>query len=81
MKERIPHSKLFDIEEIRDKNSKYPRMLPSLEDWRKNMRILGIRKNNIVILYDDFGVTGACRAWWMFKYFGHEKAYIMNGKF
>ncbi len=43
------------------------------------MRLLSINREDKVVIYDDFGIAGACRAYWLFKTFGHKNAYILNG--
>ena len=39
----------------------------------------GVNNNSKVIIYDTRGVWSSPRLWWMFKYFGFNNAYILNG--
>jgi 3-mercaptopyruvate sulfurtransferase SseA len=34
-----------------------------------------------IIIYDDFGIAAACRAYFMFQIFNHPNAFILNGGF
>jgi thiosulfate/3-mercaptopyruvate sulfurtransferase len=43
------------------------------------MKRLNILPSDDVIVYDDFGVAGACRAYYMFDVFNHKNVYILNG--
>lgn len=68
----------FDTE-ICDQKSHLPHMLPSAEHFEKAVKQLGINQNSIVVCYDRMGIFSSPRAWWMFKIFGHENVFILNG--
>ncbi len=55
-------------------------MLPSAEDFAASMSGLGIRKEDIVVVYDtkELGIFSAPRVGWMLKVFGHPKVHILN---
>lgn len=55
--------------------------LPDLEDFRDNMSKLGIGNSSTVIVYDNGCLDMAGRLWWMLKYIGLEKVYILGGGF
>ena len=78
---RIPGAIYFDIEDICDKKSKLPHMLPNQKYFEKKVSSLGIESNHTVIIYCKEGVLSSPRVWWMFKYYGHEKVFILNGGF
>ena len=40
---------------------------------------LGIRNDDVAVLYDDTSSLFAARAFWVLKYYGHEDARILNG--
>jgi thiosulfate/3-mercaptopyruvate sulfurtransferase len=40
---------------------------------------LGISEKDHLVVYDSAGLGPACRAYWTFKVFGHEKISILNG--
>ena len=43
------------------------------------MRSFGVNDDSIIIIYDTLGIYSSPRVWWLFKYFGHEKTFILNG--
>ena len=56
-------------------------MLPSKSIFEKKISDLGIKSNDIIIVYCREGVLSSPRVWWMFKYFGHKKVFVLNGGF
>ncbi|WP_025688317.1 sulfurtransferase [Paenibacillus zanthoxyli] len=38
----------------------------------------GISRDSIVVAYDDQGGAFASRLWWMLRYLGHDKVYVMD---
>jgi thiosulfate/3-mercaptopyruvate sulfurtransferase len=75
----IPGAVFFDIDEIADTDSDLPHMLPSAEKFSARVRKLGLGDGNRIVVYDGGGVAAACRAWWMFKVFGHEDVVVLDG--
>lgn len=53
--------------------------LPSIERLTNTFRKLSINNDSIVIAYDEGDLAGASRLWWILKYLGHEKVYILDG--
>ncbi|KAG9295131.1 hypothetical protein G9A89_006112 [Geosiphon pyriformis] len=76
---RIRGARFFGIDEIKDRNSNLPHMLPSPEDFAKAVGNLGISETDHIIAYDSIGVFSAPRAYWTFKVFGHEKVSVLDG--
>ena len=56
-------------------------MLLSKSIFENKVSDLGIKSNDIIIVYCKEGVLSSPRVWWMFKYFGHKKVFILNGGF
>ena len=79
MKKRIPKAVFFDIDDICDNRSFLPHMLPSTSVFEKKISELGIKSSDNIIIYCREGVMSSPRVWWMFKYFGHKKVFILNG--
>ena len=79
--QHIPGARYFDIDEISDKNSSLPHMLPSSEYFSCCVEELGISNSNQVIVYDFEGLFSAPRVWWMFRAFGHSNVSILSGGF
>lgn len=80
-KERIPTARYFDYDEISDKTSSLPHMLPNNEVFSKLISPFNLTKEDPIVVYDDFGVIGACRVYWMLKTFGFENVKVLDGGF
>ncbi len=75
----IPGAVFFDIDEISDKDSGLPHMLPSPEKFSSRVRKLGLGDGNRIIVYDGAGLFSAARVWWMFKVMGHQDVAVLDG--
>lgn len=53
--------------------------LPNMEKFIDDMKKLGIRDGSTVVIYDDGDLAMAGRLWWMLKYIGFPKAYVLDG--
>jgi thiosulfate/3-mercaptopyruvate sulfurtransferase len=76
---RIPGAVFFDIDDISDKNSSLPHMLPSPEQFSSQMRKMGIGDGMRVIIYDASGMFSAARVWWTLRAMGNEDVAVLNG--
>lgn len=52
--------------------------LPDISKFTATLSKVGINRESIVVAYDDQGGAYASRLWWMLKYLGHERVYIMD---
>ena len=77
--QHIPNARFFDIDQISDKKSSLPHMLPDKEYFSKMVSSLGIKNDDTVIVYDNSIFFSSARAWWMFKIFGHDNIRIIDG--
>jgi thiosulfate/3-mercaptopyruvate sulfurtransferase len=77
--ERIRNAVYFDINDIADKSSDLPHMLPSAKDFGQLLGDLGISSSNNIVVYTSSNCFSAARAWWMFRAFHHKKVSILNG--
>lgn len=75
----LPGAVFFDIDAICDPGAILPHMLPSPADFATAVGALGIGNAHRVICYDDGRHMGACRAWWMFRLYGHDRVAVLNG--
>jgi len=78
-KKHIPNSVFFDVNKIADPNNPLPHMIPSKELFSLMMRNLGINNRDEIIIYDNSPLLSSARAWFLFRYFGHENIFILNG--
>ncbi|RRT80392.1 hypothetical protein BHE74_00021859 [Ensete ventricosum] len=56
-----------------------PHMLPSEEAFAAAVSALGIYNRDGVVVYDGKGIFSAARVWWMFRVFGHDKVWVLDG--
>lgn len=76
---RISGAQFFDIDAISDPHSPLPHMLPTAESFKASVEALGVGSDNIVVVYDVMGLSSAARAWWMFRVFGHDNVFVLDG--
>ncbi len=76
---RIPGAQFFDIDDISDKTTPLPHMLPSSRVFAAKAGALGISNSSRIVCYDSVGLFSAARAWWMFKVFGHDTVAVLDG--
>lgn len=75
----IPGALFFDVDEISDQTSDLPHMLPSEEAFAAAVSALGIENKDGVVVYDGKGIFSAARVWWMFRAFGHDRVWVLDG--
>ena len=78
-KKHIPNAIFFDINKIADPNNSLPHMIPSKDLFSKMMQNIGLNKDDEIIIYDNSTLLSSARAWFLFRYFGHDKIFIMQG--
>jgi thiosulfate/3-mercaptopyruvate sulfurtransferase len=77
---QIKDAGYFDIDLVADPNSPLSHMLPPPALFEEKIRMLGINNQDKVIIYDAKGMAlAAARVWWMFRVFGHDNVYVLNG--
>ncbi|GAD98725.1 thiosulfate sulfurtransferase, putative [Paecilomyces variotii No. 5] len=79
-KQHIPGSIFFDMDMVTDTTSPYPQMLPTASQFAAYMGQLGIRPDDILVVYDafDVGTYSAPRVAWTCRYFGHQAVHVLN---
>jgi len=76
----IPGAVFWDLDELSDRSSPLPHMLPPLPDLARAIGILGIGNRDRVVVYDGSGTTmSAARVWWTLRLLGHESVAVLNG--
>jgi thiosulfate/3-mercaptopyruvate sulfurtransferase len=55
--------------------------LPSTAAFETAMREAGVRGDADVVVYDDADATVAARAWWLLRYHGHGRVWVLDGGF
>ncbi|KAL1814149.1 hypothetical protein ACET3Z_024214 [Daucus carota] len=75
----IPGALFFDVDGISDQATNLPHMLPSEDAFAAAVSALGIENKDGVVVYDGKGIFSAARVWWMFRVFGHDKIWVLDG--
>jgi thiosulfate/3-mercaptopyruvate sulfurtransferase len=77
---RIPGAKFFEIDEIADKSSGFPHMMPTNAIFESFMRRLNQENDDeLVVCYDRLGMLSAPRAWFTFLAFGKKNVAVLDG--
>src|ERR1700724_130299 len=62
--EHIPGALFFDIDDIADKTTPLPHMLPPADVFARRMKEMGIGDGMHIVAYDSEGIYSAARVWW-----------------
>ena len=80
MQAHLPGAVFWEMDAFSDRQSPYPHMLPTPEDFARYMGSLGIAETDTVLIYDTAGIFSAPRLWWMLQLMGHVgDVYILQG--
>jgi thiosulfate/3-mercaptopyruvate sulfurtransferase len=55
--------------------------LPSAESFGEAMRAAGVCAQRPVVVYDGGNSMAAARGWWLLRYFGHPRVFVLDGGF
>ena len=75
----IPGAVFFDIDEIADRTTDLPHMLPTPEAFAKAAGALGLRREATIVLYDAQGIFSAPRVWWTLRIMGFPDVRVLDG--
>lgn len=75
----IPGAVFFDIDAIADTSQNLPHMLPSPEEFAREMGRMGIGDGARIVIYDGAGLFSAPRVWWTFRTMGARDVVILEG--
>ncbi len=76
----VPGAQLFSIDAASDATSPLPHTLPPASQFADYASSLGISTDDHVVVYDASGVNfSAPRAWWTFRFFGHDRVSVLDG--
>lgn len=79
-RKHIPGSTHVDlVEEISDRSSPFPFMVPSPGQFSEVMSALGVADGTRVVVYDSLMNVWAARVWWMLRAFGFDNAAVLDG--
>ncbi|MGB5357125.1 MAG: rhodanese-like domain-containing protein, partial [Eudoraea sp.] len=61
----IHGTRYFDLKNtFRDLSNPLPNTLPNPEEFQKNVRLLCVNKDSIIVVYDRKGIYFSPRVWW-----------------
>jgi thiosulfate/3-mercaptopyruvate sulfurtransferase len=75
----IPGATRFDLDAISDHANPLPHMLPTAEQFARDIGVLGFSETDTIVVYDGLGMFSSPRVWWTFRLFGAEKVFILEG--
>lgn len=82
LQKHISGARFLNLETLNDKETTLPNMLMrDAEAINKIVGSLGISNDHKIIFYDNSPLHTSCRAYWMFKVFGHNthQMYVLDG--
>lgn len=78
-KRHIPGAVFFPIDEIADRRTSLPHMLPEPKEFEAAVGALGVSEHDRIVVYDDQGLFSAARVWWTFRAMGHDDVAVLDG--
>ncbi len=78
--EHIPGARFFDFDgKICAPDSDLPHMMPSAKIFTRELQVLGLKRNSVVVVYDTMGMFSSPRAWWMLRTMGCANVALLDG--
>ena len=75
----IPGALFFDLDRHSQQDTDLPHMMPTAEQFGREMSELGISDQATIVIYDTTGLFSAARVWWMFRQFGAANSFVLDG--
>ena len=76
----IPGAYYLDLQQdLSDTGSDFRFTVPSVAQFEAAMRQAGIGESDTVVVYAANHPMWACRVWWLFQVFGHERVLVLDG--
>src|SRR5262245_9098657 len=75
----LPGPDRLDIDALSDHSNPLPHMLPSAEQFSRDVGALGIAETDTIVVYDGTGMFSSPRVWWTFRLFGAENVFVLEG--
>jgi thiosulfate/3-mercaptopyruvate sulfurtransferase len=77
---QIPNARYLDIKNVfSDTSAEFPNTMLSAKKFQEKARLLGIKKDSAIVVYDTIGIYTSPRVWWMFKAMGHNNIAVLDG--
>lgn len=78
-KAHIPGAVFFDIDEVADRSTNLPHMLPGPQAFAEAAENLGLDRDAAIVAYDAHGLFSAPRAWWTLRTMGYGNVRVLDG--
>src|SRR5471032_1121321 len=79
LRTHIPGAGYFDIDQIADRDTDLPHMVPTPGRFARLMAAAGVSNTSRIVFYDQKGLASAARGWWLMTLFGHDEAAVLDG--
>lgn len=79
LESHLPGAVFFGIDDIADKTTTLPHMLPTPEAFAEAVGKLGIADTDTIVVYDEAGVFASPRVWWTFRTMGARDVRVLDG--
>lgn len=79
LESHLPGAVFFGIDDIADKATTLPHMLPTPEAFADAVGKLGIADTDTIVVYDEAGVFASPRVWWSFRAMGAKDVRVLDG--
>lgn len=77
---RIVGARPFDIDgSLSDPTTPLPHTMPDAGRFTEELRSLGLRDGDTVVVYDAVGLYSSARAWWMLRAMGFDRVAVLDG--
>ena len=78
--EHILGARFFDFDgKICEPDSDLPHMMPNAELFTRELQLLGLKQDSVVVVYDTMGMFSSPRAWWMLRAMGCDNVALLDG--
>lgn len=75
----VPGARLLDYASVSKTGSSLPNTMPDAAQFSAVMRALGVGRDDLVVVYDQQGMSSSPRIWFMLRAFGHERVAVLDG--
>ncbi len=75
----LPGARHFDLDALSDQESPLPHMLTCGSAFGRAMVVLGVGRDDRIVIYDDSPLHSATRAWFMLRHYGADRVAILDG--
>jgi thiosulfate/3-mercaptopyruvate sulfurtransferase len=77
--EHVPGAVFFSIDDVSDRDSPLPHMLPPEPQFASRMQSLGLGDGSRFVIYDNSPHHSGARVWWMLRTFGAHYVALLDG--